>query len=72
MPSMTRSDFGNNPPLNADDIIQRVNDLILYREECVFWNADPNDTDRWESDLINRCLSGDRSGDLSGVPGPIY
>lgn len=72
MPHMTASDFGDNAPANADDIVQHVNNLILYREECVFWNANGSDTDSWESDLIKRCLSGDRTGDLSGVPDPIY
>ena len=72
MPSMNVSNFGNNVPKNADDIVQHVNNLILYHEECVFWNAEASATDTWESDLINRCLSGDRSGDLSSVPVPIY
>ena len=72
MPSMTLSDFGDRVPSNADDILQHINDLILYHEESVFWNSDHDGTDRWEEDLIKRCLSGDRSGDLSGVPDPIY
>ena len=33
MPNMTREDFGSNVPTNADDIIQHVNNLILYHEE---------------------------------------
>ena len=72
MPNMTREDFGSNVPTNADDIIQHVNNLILYHEECVFWSDDHAGTDRWETDLIRRCVSGDRSGDLSAVPLPIY
>ena len=72
MPSMTNADFGPSIPKNADEILQFVNNLILYREECEFWNADPADTDTWESDLIARYLSGDRSGNLKGAPDPIY
>lgn len=72
MPNMTREDFGSNVPTNADNIIQAVNNLILYHEESVFWNADPGATDSWETDLIRRCVSGDRSGELSGVPYPTY
>lgn len=72
MPSMNREDFGPSVPKNADEIIQFINDLILYREECEFWIADPNDTDTWEQDLITRYLSGDRSGNLTGAPDPIY
>ena len=72
MPSMTREDFGNNVPTNADAIIQAVNNLILYHEECVFWDADPSETDQWESNLIRRCTFGDRSGDLASVPAPTY
>ena len=69
---MNHSDFGPTVPKNADEILQFVNNLILYHEECEFWNADPDDTDNWEQDLIARYLSGDRSGNLSGAPDPIY
>lgn len=72
MPSMNREDFGPSFPKNADEILQFINDLILYHEECEFWNADPQDTDTWEQDLITRYLSGDRSGNLTGAPDPIY
>ena len=72
MPSMLRSDFGQSVPKNADEIMQFINNLILYHEECEFWTADPNDTDHWEQDLISRYLSGDRSGPLHGAPDPIY
>lgn len=72
MPSMNKEDFGPSVPKNADEILQFINDLILYHEECEFWIADPNDTDTWEQDLITRYLSGDRSGNLTGAPDPIY
>lgn len=72
MPSMNREDFGQSVPKNADEILQFINNLILYQEESVFWNSDPAATDSWEQDLINRYLSGDRSGNLSGAPEPIY
>lgn len=72
MPSMNREDFGPSAPKNADEILQFINDLILYHEECEFWIADPNDTDTWEQNLITRYLSGDRSGNLTGAPDPIY
>ena len=72
MPSMNTSDFGNSVPKNADEILQFINDLILYHEESEFWNADPSDTENWEQDLIRRYLSGDRSGNLTGAPDPIY
>ena len=72
MPQMTRSDFGTRCPTNHAEILQFINNLILYHEECEFWTADPNDTDRWEQDLIARYLSGDRSGNLNGAPDPIY
>lgn len=72
MPNMTQEDFGQNVPTNAAEILQHVNDLILYREECVFWTGDHDQTDRWERDLISRCASGDRTGDLAAVPKPIY
>lgn len=72
MPTMNSSDFGENPPKNADEIIQHINNLILYHEEYVFWSADPINTEQWGADLIKRCLSGDRNGDLSKVPNPIY
>ena len=69
---MNRSDFGQSVPKNAEEIMQFINDLILYHEECEFWIAKPEDTDRWEQDLIARYLSGDRSGNLAGAPDPIY
>ena len=72
MPNMTREDFGSNVPTNADDIIQHVNNLILYHEESVFWSASDAETDEWERNLINRYLSGDRTGELQGAPDPIY
>lgn len=72
MPNMTREDFGSNVPTNADDIIQAVNNLILYHEESVFWSASDAETDEWERNLINRYLSGDRTGELQGAPDPIY
>ena len=72
MPSMNTSDFGTSVPQNADEILQFINNLILYHEECEFWIADPDDTDRWEHDLIDRYLSCDLSGNLNGAPDPIY
>lgn len=72
MPSMNREDFGPSVPKNVDEILQFINNLIVYHEECEFWIADPNDTDTWEQDLITRYLSGDRSGNLAGAPDPIY
>lgn len=72
MPSMIPSDFGPSVPKNADEIMQFINDLILYHEESEFWNADPNDTDTWEHNLISRYLAGDRTGNLQGAPEPIY
>lgn len=72
MPEMTRSDFGKHVPKNADEILQFVNNLILYHEESVFWDADPADTDKWEENLIKRYLSGDRSGPLESAPDPKY
>lgn len=72
MPSMNTSDFGQSVPKNADEILQFINNIILYHEECEFWVADPDDTEAWESALISRYLSGDRSGNLSGAPDPIY
>jgi len=72
MPSMETSDFGTSVPKNAAEIMQFINDLILYHEECEFWIADPGTTDSWEQDLISRYLSGDRSGNLRGAPDPIY
>ena len=72
MPNMTREDFGGRVPANADNIIQHVNNLILYHEECVFWDGNHADTDQWESDLIQRCVSGDRSDPLQHVPSPTY
>ena len=72
MPSMNTSDFGTSVPKNADEILQFINNLIVYHEECEFWIADPADTDAWEQNLITRYLSGDRSGNLAGAPDPIY
>ena len=72
MPNMAREDFGNHVPTNANDIIQHVNNLILYHEESVFWSASDAETDKWERNLINRYLSGDRTGELQGAPDPIY
>ena len=72
MPSMNISDFGQHVPKNAAEILQYVNDLILYHEECVFWDNKHEDTEQWEQDLIYRCVTGDRSGDLAGTPDPIY
>ena len=72
MPNMTREDFGSNVPTNAADIVQAVNNLILYHEECVFWDDNHAGTDQWESDLIRRCVNGDRTGDLSCIPSPTY
>lgn len=72
MPSMSISDFGPSVPKNADEILQFVNNLILYHEECEFWTASPDDTDSWEHGLISRYLSGDRSGNLNGAPDPVY
>ena len=72
MPSMYLSDFGKSIPKNADEILQAVNNLILYHEECVFWEARPEDTDAWARDIIRRCAADDRSGELSSVPHPIF
>ena len=72
MPSMETSDFGPAVPKNAAEILQFINNLILYHEECVFWTDNPNDTESWEQALIARYLSGDRSGNLAGAPDPIY
>ena len=72
MPSMTLKDFGDRPPKNADDILQAMNDLILYREESDFWISNPSETDNLEAALIIRCVNGDRTGSLSGIPSPIY
>ena len=72
MPSMRTNDFGPDVPKNADEILQFINNLILYHEECEFWIADPVDTDTWEQNLIARYLSGDRTGNLNGAPDPIY
>lgn len=72
MPSMETSDFGKSVPKNADEILQFINNLILYHEECEFWTSSPDATDSWEQDLINRYLSGDRSGSLTNAPDPIY
>lgn len=72
MPNMTRSDFGDRTPRNAAEILQFINNLIVYHEECVFWSDDPDGTEAWEQDLIDRYLAGDRSGNLAGAPDPIY
>lgn len=72
MPEMTRSDFGKRVPKNADEILQFINNAILYHEESEFWDANPADTDQWETDLIQRYLSGDRSGNLASAPEPRY
>lgn len=72
MPEMTRSDFGSRVPVNNAEIMQYINNIILYHEETVFWDAEPANTDQWEKDLITRYLSGDRSGNLSGAPDPVY
>lgn len=72
MPQMTRSDFGDRCPVNCNEILQFINNLVLYHEECVFWTDDPDATEKWEQDLIDRYLSGDRSGCLHGAPDPIY
>lgn len=72
MPEMTRSDFGKRVPKNADEIIQYINNAILYYEETKFWDKNPSETDRWETDLIRHYLSGDRSGNLASAPEPRY
>ena len=72
MPEMTRSDFGHRVPKNADDILQFINNLILCHEETVFWENDPDAAEQWESNLIARYLSGDRSGNLEGAPDPVF
>ena len=72
MPNMTREDFGRNVPTNAAEILQFMNDTILYHEESMFWTNDPAKTDQFEQDLIRRYLAGDRSGYLKGAPDPIY
>lgn len=72
MPEMTKADFGQRIPKNYAAIMQYINNEILYQEESVFWDANPDDTDQWERDLIRRYLDGDRSGPLSGAPDPIY
>lgn len=72
MPNMTIKDFGNNPPKNADDIIQAVNNLILHHEESVFWSGNHAKTDQWEQELIYCCVRGDRTEPLQNVPWPEY
>lgn len=72
MPEMNRSDFGDKLPANYTEILQFINNIILRHEESVFWDNKPDDTDRWETDLINRYLSGNRSGNLVGAPDPIW
>ena len=72
MPDMKISDLGEPVPKNAGEIVQYINNAILYHEECVFWDDNPEATDSWERDLIDRYLAGDRSGDLANAPDPIY
>lgn len=72
MPQMETNDFKGNLPRNYLDILNFINNLILYHEECVFWDDNPEATDNWERDLIDRYLAGDRSGDLANAPDPIY
>lgn len=72
MPEMTRSDFGHHVPKNANVILQFINNLILCHEETVFWENDPDAAEQWESNLIARYLSGDRSGNLEGAPDPVF
>lgn len=72
MPEMTRSDFSRPVPANADAILQFINNLILCHEETVFWENNPDATEQWESNLIARYLSGDRSGNLEGAPDPVF
>ena len=69
---MTLSDFGDQVPANAADILQRMNNQILYHTESCFWTSTPAQLSEYESDLIRRYLAGDRSGDLKGMPDPIY
>ena len=72
MPNMTATDFGDRIPSNADEILSRINNQILFHAESTFWSSSPEDQTEYESDLIRRYLAGDRSGDLSGMPDPIY
>ena len=72
MPDMKISDLGDPVPKNAGKIVQYINNAILYHEESVFWDDNPEATERWEREIIERYLSGDRSGDLADAPDPIY
>ena len=72
MPRMEQSDFKGTLPSNYLDLLNFINNLILYHEESVFWSASDAETDEWERNLINRYLSGDRTGELQGAPDPIY
>lgn len=72
MPSMTIDDFGAKVPNNAADIVQWINNQILFHAESTFWKSNPTKQNAYETDLIRRYLSGDRTGDLSHAPDPIY
>lgn len=72
MPEMKKSDFGKKVPANSTEIMQFINNIILHHEESIFWDDDPNGAEQWESNLITRYLSGDRSGNLHGAPDPIW
>ena len=72
MPEMKQSDFGSRVPSNSAEILQFINNIILHHEETVFWDNAPDDAEAWETDLIHRYLSGDRTGNLAGAPEPIY
>lgn len=72
MPNMTAADFGDRIPSNADEILQRINNQILFHAESTFWKSSPAKQTAYETDLIRRYLSGDRTGDLSNAPDPIY
>ena len=54
MPEMTRSDFGKRVPKNADEIIQYINNAILYYEETQFWDNNPSETPVTWLPLLNR------------------
>lgn len=72
MPTMTAADFGDRIPSNADEIISKVNNYILFHAESTFWSSSVEKQTQYETDLIRRCVAGDRTGNLSGVPDPIY
>ena len=72
MPNMTAADFGDRIPSNADEILSRINNQILFHAESTFWSSSHEQQEQYESDLIRRYLAGDRSGDLAGMPDPIY